>query len=201
MGGAAGDEDAGLFADRWGMFASVSSGKGDSDDDEFEFDFDSYDVTIGIDTTKPKAEKTWVYGGALSVGKVDTDTKLGDSKTSSDSVGVTVYSSIFDTDGKFYDASLSYSESDIDIDRAVDFNASNKNFFQGSSGDTDADELGLSLGAGKEFNFGANSVVTNIKLHYINGTIGGLTENIQNGGSGFGLALETDDFDFTLYSF
>ena len=199
LGGAAGDEDGGLFGDQWGMFASVNSGSGDSDDNEFEFDFTSYDITVGLDTTRPDGEKVWIYGGALSIGKIDTDTRGSTGTTESDTIGITLYSSLFAPEGRFYDAALGYAMSDIDITRAVNFNVSGKSVFQDSTGDTEADELSLSLGGGKEFSFGANTLTASGRLHYVDGKIDGLTETIQNPGAGTGVALQTDDFDFTSF--
>ncbi len=199
LGGGAGDTDNGLFGNRWGIFVSASSGNGDGDDAEFEFDFDSYDVTVGIDNTRPGAERTWVFGGALSAGSVETEADGGAGETKSDSVGVTLYGALFGTNGWYLDAALDISRSDIDIDRVVNFTASGKSVFQTSSGDTEGDELGLSIGGGKEFNVGANTVSADIRLQYIDGSVDGLTENIVGQDNGFGLALQTDDFDIESF--
>lgn len=198
LGGGAGDDD-GLFGNRWGMFVSAGGGNGDGDDTEFEFDFNSYNVTVGIDKTLPGTSKTWVFGGAISTGKVETDAAGGAGETNSDSVGITLYGSMFGTNGWYLDGALDISQSDIDIDRVVDFTASGRSVRQTSRGNSDGDELGLSIGGGKDIYRGANTISTSIRLQYIDGSVDGLTENIVGQDSGFGLSLQTDKFDIESF--
>ena len=199
FGGAAGDATSGLFANQTGVFTSVTTGQGDNDDNDIEFDFDSYDITTGIDFTRPDGDKTRVYGGALSIGKVETETRNGGG-TDADSIGITLYGTVFGKDGWFTDASLSYSKSDIDIERVINFTASGKTVFQSANGDTEGRELGLSIGGGKEYNLGANNIRADARLRYIDGSVDGLIEQIGVvGANGSGLALQTDDFDIKSF--
>ena len=72
--------------------------------------------------------------------------------------------------------------------------------FKTSSGDIKGDEISMSIGGGKEFNFGANTLRTDVRLQYIDGTIDGLTESISNPGvPGSGLSLQTDEFDISSF--
>ena len=121
---------SGLFDNRLGFFTSITSGSGDSKDAEFEFDFDAYEIMTGVDYTIPGAERSWVFGGAFSLGKVETDAEGGSGGTDSDSLGLTLYSTVFGAGGWFAEATLNYASSDIDVERVIEFTASGKSVFQ-----------------------------------------------------------------------
>lgn len=186
----------------WGFFLTSSYGLGKKDptDNEPGFDFDSWSIVSGADY---RLREQMVVGFAFSYAMTDSsiDDDRGDIEV--DGIGGSVYGSYYS--GDFYiDAIAGYSYGDYNTTRNLSYTVAAKTggatrVNQAFNGDTNSDDINLSLGTGYNTRVAGFFVTPNAQLQYIRSEIDSYTESLQgnNSSPGFGLALRVDDQEIT----
>jgi outer membrane autotransporter protein len=161
---------------RFGIFVNGTASFGDKDDteDELGFDFNTDGITVGGDY---RIKDTLVAGGA--VGIVDSDSDFNGSRGDVDTRGLS-----FLGYGTYYLSETSYLEAVVSFGRSEFENTRNLSIGPITSevgGDTDGNEITISLGAGYDFARGPLSFSPYGKINYIRTEIDGYTEDTNTG--------------------
>ena len=161
---------------RFGIFINGTASFGDKDDtaDELGFDFNTDGITVGGDY---RIKDTLVAGGA--VGIVDSDSDFNGSRGDVDTRGLS-----FLGYGTYYLSETSYLEAVVSFGRSEFENTRNLSIGPITSeveGDTDGNEITISLGAGYDFARGPLSFSPYGKINYIRTEIDGYTEDTNTG--------------------
>ena len=190
-GGSAGDETFGP----WSVYINGSLSTGDRDETENAsgFDFDGAAITLGADY---RAGDSTFFGLSLTWGSADADLVNG-SKVESDGLGLIGYFTTYTKNDLFVDGLLGFGGRDYDqlrkINYSVNTSTGSTQVNQDATSDTSSDEVVASIGIGKDFARGANTVSLSGHLAYLDVDIDGYQEAISgNNAPGFGLALEVD---------
>lgn len=199
-GGAAGDDDISEDVSRVGIFINgiYSDGEKDETDRSTGFDFSSTGYTVGVDYL---VDLNTVVGVALGYGSSDTDFSRNGGSLDTDTTTISVYGTRFINDSWFLDGVIGYGTSDYTSKRNFDYTARGVTVNQTATGSPEANQLLISVGAGKSINKQSVDIDLTGRLNYLDATIDRFAESI-NGGSapGFGLAIEIDDQDITSFT-
>ena len=188
--------DAGAYgiggSSNLGVFVNGSWGTGDKDATDFEpgFDYDGWDVTGGVDY---RFANNFVLGGAFGYSKINTDIDQDAGSTDSKGYAFSLYG-LYYWDAFYVNAIGSIGSRDYDTVRNVLYTVAvpvNQSF----SGDTDADDYAVNLGAGYDFSTNGFTYGPYAQLRYFKSEIDGYSESLMgsNTDPGFGLALAIDD--------
>jgi len=161
---------------RFGIFINGTASFGDKDDtsDELGFDFDTNGITVGGDY---RIKDTLIAGGA--VGIVDSDSDFNGSRGDVDTSGLSLlgYGTYYLSETSYVEAVLSFGRSEFDNSRNVTVGATTREV----QGDTDGNELTISLGGGYDFARGPLSFSPYGRINYIRTEIDGYTEDTNTG--------------------
>lgn len=160
---------------RLSAFANLGYGSGDKDAtrEELGFDFDSSNLTMGVDY---KFTPDIIGGVALAILKSssDVDNNAGDYDT--DGQTLSLYGTYY-KDNYYFDAVLNYGLYDYDSKRNVTYVDNGGLLTYTINGDTEGDEMSLSLGGGYNFYKGPWNSIAFARLDYLTATIDGYDEN------------------------
>ncbi len=161
---------------RFGIFVNGTASFGDKDDtaDELGFDFDTNGITVGADY---RLRDSLIAGGA--VGIVDSDSDFNDSRGDVDTRGLSFlgYGTYYLSDTSYLEAVLSFGRSKFENTRNVTIGPTTREV----QGDTDGNELTISLGGGYDFARGPLSFSPYGKINYIRAEIDGYSEDTNTG--------------------
>jgi len=170
-----GIESPGLVP-RFGIFVNGTASFGDKDDtaDELGFDFNTNGITVGGDY---RIKDTLVAGGA--VGIADSDSDFNGSRGDVDTRGLSFlgYGTYFLSETSYLEAVLSFGTSEFDNTRNVTIGPITREV----QGDTDGNEITISLGGGYDFARGPLSFSPYGRINYIRTEIDGYTEDTNTG--------------------
>lgn len=185
-GSGAASDDAGIspFGERLGVFATGTAAFGDQDSSAQEegFDFDTLGITAGIDY---RFTDQLVLGLALGYANTDADVDNDGGDFNADGLTVSAYGNFYLSDNVYLDTVLSYGRNDYELNRNIRYTvttATGQDSVDARvNGDTDSDQLGLSVGAGYQFNFANGLALTfDGRLNYIDADIDGYQETGSN---------------------
>src|SRR6056297_1769501 len=133
-----------LLNERLGFFVNgeISLGDRDRRGKEFGFDFDSWGLTSGIDY---RFDNGFIGGISLGYSRYDADLDDDGGSLEADTVTLQGYGTYNFTDDLYLDATLGYSSSDLDQDRAIDLTGIGTFGRSVARGSTDADQYSTSL--------------------------------------------------------
>lgn len=203
VGGAAGDGDR-----RIGMFISgdIASGEKDTTSREAGFDFDTQMLTVGVDYFLNDSS---FVGLALGVSQIEMDLDDAGGGLDTDSVGISLYGSVFRKNNFYINGFFDYTSSDHDSQRNMNYTLDETQggccvvtetgrvtVLQSANGSTEGDQTTLSINMGFDYNKGALSYGPTLDLTYSSLTIDGFSESMSNPEAvGRGLALTYKDQD------
>jgi uncharacterized protein YhjY with autotransporter beta-barrel domain len=194
-GGNAGGENANLPG--WGAFLNGGAGAGNRDpsDREDAFDFDLWSLTGGVDY---RLMPDWVVGVALglSESQVDFDgaKSIVEGQIKTQAWLLSAFSS-YQWQDVYVDASLSYGQSDFDLERRISYPSQNVLIAATNElalADTRADLLNLSIQSGWILNWANWTFGPTLGLDYVLTDIDAYTET--NAGE-FNLSVEAQSID------
>ncbi len=194
---AAGDDPvSGLLGDRIGVWVTGLGSWGDYDQTEEEAGFDiedAYGIVGGVDYRFSDATAAGISIG-YSESTFDFDDSAGD--LDKEALHLSAYAS-YQMERWYVDGVISYADIDYDLDRDIAYALASAAPVTGTlSGDTDGDEIAVSVGAGYAINRGAWEIEPYVRVNYTHLDIDGYTES----GSGIASALRLDFDDQTVRS-
>lgn len=186
----------------WGFFLTSSYGLGEKDptDNEPGFDFDSWSIVSGADY---RLSEQMVLGFAFSYAMTDSSVDYDRGDIEVDGIGGSVYGFYY-TGDFYFDAIAGYSYGDYNTTRNLSYTVAAKaggvtRVNQGFSGNTNSDDINISLGTGYNAKVASFFITPNAQLQYVRSEIDSYTESLQgsNTNAGFGLTLRVDDQEIT----
>lgn len=205
VGGAAGRGDS-----RLGLFISgdISSGDKDQTTREAGFDFDTQTLTVGVDYFL--GDSSFV-GVALGVSQIEMDIENSGGGLDTDTVGLSVYGSVFRKNNFYINGFFDYTRGDHDSERAINYTLDETaggccnvtevgrvTVNQVAKGSTEGDQVTLSMKMGYEKSKGAFSHGPSLDLTYTSLTIDGFSETMSNAtdvGRGLALTYKEQEID------
>lgn len=175
---------AGASADgipRFGFFINgrINFGDKDATVNESGFDFDTRGITLGADY---RLSDRLILGGALGVASTDSDFDNSAGKLDNSTKSISFYGNFNPSEQTYIDWIATAGRHDFETVRNLSMLSTR------TEGDTDGDELALSLSGGANFNRGSLSFNAYGRLEYIEVDI---DEYQESGGSGLALAYES----------
>lgn len=175
-----------------GVFLNGYWGTGGKDVTTFEpgFNYDGWDVTGGVDY---RFTPNFILGAAVGYSTLDADMDSDAGDIESDGMMFSLYG-LYYWDAFYVNAVGSLGSRDYDTVRNIRYTV-DLPVDQSFSGDTDADDYGLNLGAGYDFFTEGFTYGPYAQLRYFKSEIDGYSESLigTNTDPGYGLALAIDD--------
>ena len=185
---------------KWGAFLNASIGTGDADATDLEpgFDFDTKGITGGIDY---KMSPNLILGVALGYGMTESDIDLSAGELEVDGYGAALYGTYY-INNFYLDLMGFWGSREYDLARHVHYSITASDggmtdVDQTFLGETDSDEISLSISGGYDVRLGAWTVGPYARLNYLDATIDGYEEslNTDNMNNGYGLGVKVEDQD------
>ncbi len=189
--------------DRLGIFLNLNGGTGSKDEstNEAGFDFNAAGIVAGADY---RMTRNLVMGLALGYNQLasDIDNDGGDVDVSG--YGVSLYGTYY-LQNLYLNGIATYGRKDYEIKRKVNYSVPRNpadtsgtgdvNVDQAFNGDTNADEYGITVGAGYDVALGGFNIGPFAQLNYFRTDIDGYDEKLDgnNTDDGFGLALSIEN--------
>ena len=182
-GGAA--ADGALGSSRLGFFAngSVSYGDVDGGENQSNANVETTGLTIGIDY---RATDTSAFGAGLGFIKNTTEFNPDAGKAEVNGINLTLFGTYYRNQSGYVDAVLDIGRNSYDITRRINLPNTPDQF---GIGDTTADVLSLTVGAGRDFTRGAWEFGPYGRFSYIDADIDGYSERAAGSTEGFGSVL------------
>ncbi|PKM36963.1 MAG: autotransporter outer membrane beta-barrel domain-containing protein [Gammaproteobacteria bacterium HGW-Gammaproteobacteria-10] len=187
LGGAAGDEDFGLFGHNLGVWLNMNIRVGDVNNtfEQVGFNYDNYGFTGGADY---KLAEDLVLGGAFSYLRSNADFSRNQGETTTDTYTGSIYGTYYFWDNFHLDAIASYGGNQYDTVRRINF----QNVSTEAIGSTGGNQHAYSLGIGYDFSYGAFSLTPYFRGNYVGLSVDSFSES---GGAGFGMAFSDQNVD------
>ncbi|MGA8262652.1 MAG: autotransporter outer membrane beta-barrel domain-containing protein [Arenicellales bacterium] len=198
-GGGAGDDS---FS-RWTVYGNgaLSSGSRDTTTLESGYDLSGGRATVGADY---RVSNTLFVGASLDYISTTADF-TNDSKLDTDGYDVTLYGTTYTDSGLYFQGTIGAGSNDYTQHRRIQFTVPGvpgplgtgpapTTVNQTALGDTSGSQFFASAGVGKDINAG-RGMTGNLSatLDYLDASIDGFTESIDNTNPGFGMALTVSD--------
>ncbi len=170
--------------------ANVGWGEFDGSDEERGFDFRSFGLTGGLDW---RLRENFVVGAAIGWNGRDDDYDDRSGDLDADIWSGSLYATF--TGDRFYvDGIVGFSRQDLELERNIAYSVTTEPdpVIRTATGDTEADQFDVSLGAGYEMAFGGLSIGPRVRFDYRTLDIDSFTEK---GAMGFDLAYDDQDID------
>lgn len=192
LGGGAGDEIGTDFS-RWSTYinGSIKRGERDRTSRESGYDADSWNITAGTDY---RITDEFFVGGSLGYSRSDTDLDADSGGVDSDGVTLSAYATLFDEQGYYVDAVVSYGFNSYDTSREL--NAGGGSFR--AEGDPDGEQYTVSLDGGYDISRGAWTIGLQGRFVYLETDIDAYQETPSSpgiAGAGSLLAIEDQSTD------
>ncbi|MCM8857788.1 MAG: autotransporter domain-containing protein [Candidatus Thiodiazotropha sp.] len=174
-GGASADETG-----RFGVFVNgrINFGDKDATANESGFDFDTQGITIGVDY---RLNDRLILGGALGFASTDSDFDNSGGELDNEARTVSFYGNFNPSERTYVDWIATVGQHDFEAVRNLLMLSTR------TEGDTDGDEIALSLSGGTNFSRGSLLLDAYGRLEYIEVDIDGYQES---GGGGLALLFE-----------
>ena len=185
-GGASGD-DGGLGS-RLGVFVngSVSVGEVDGAGEQRDADIATAGVTVGVDY---RFTPDTVAGVGLGLVVNETAFGSGDGGVDLDGLALTLFSTYYEPDAGYVDGVLELGRNAYDVRRRINLPGLPDQF---GLGETDADVLSATIGAGKDFRAGRYELGPYFRLSHTRASVAGYAERAEFDGDGAGSVLDID---------
>lgn len=183
---------------RWGFFMNGSYGFGDKDMTSMEpgFEFDSWSLTTGVDY---RLTEQFILGISASYASTMSSLDNGAGDVDLDGFGLAVYGTYY-VSAFYLDFLAGVGTHDFETERNLQYGVpaatgGRTTVTQTFDGDTDANDVNLSAGAGYNASFGSFMVTPFLNVAYQRSDIDGYTESLayNNTDAGYGLALRYGD--------
>jgi len=182
-----------LLSEEWGIFLNGSISFGDRDfRQQSGYDFDIYDLTGGADY---RFGNGLVLGGAFGLTRFESDIDGGGGSLDSDAFSVQGFGTLDLSENFYVDATIAYTDGDIDQSRVLDLTGIGSLSEQTLTGTADSTQVAASLTLNYRAAIGAGWSLTNYgSLYYADTEVDALTEQ----GGGLALTYEERQFDALL---
>ena len=149
-------------------------------------------ITAGVDY---RFSDNAIAGVALGYANTSADIDDNGGDFDADNLTFSAYGNFYINDEIYIDGVISYGQSDYDLARTINYTVSPDigPITRTANGDTDGDELGISIGGGYQRAFdNGYSLIVDGRFSYIEANIDKFTEQ---GASGLNLTIEDQTFD------
>ena len=192
-GGAGGD----AYGSKLGVFVngSIAFGKLDESEREKGLDFDTRGITIGADY---RTDNNWVYGGAVGLVTHEGDYSAEDGNLEMSGTSLSAFATWYDEDEAYFDAIISFGQSDFDVKRRINLANEAEQFALSSPS---ASELSISIGAGLDYNNDNWQYGPYGRISHTQVSVDSYTESVSNpnaAGTGSVLSVEDQSLDSSV---
>ena len=189
-GGGASSDDGGLGS-RLGVFVngSASIGEVDGAGEQRDADISTAGVTVGVDY---RFTPNTVSGVGLGLVVNETAFDSNDGSVDLDGLALTLFSTYYEPDSGYVDGVLEIGRNAYDVRRRINLPGLPDQF---GLGETDADVLSATIGAGKDLRAGRYEFGPYFRLSHTRASVAGYVERAAFDGPGAGSVLDIDAHD------
>lgn len=186
-GSASADEGSG-YIPRFGVFANgaLSVGEVDGDDNQRSADVSTTGLTLGIDY---RLSANSAIGVALGIANNETEFTGDEGRVDLSAVNLSLFATYYKEEVGYVDVVLDAGRNQFDIERRIDLPGAERRI---ASGNTDANVLALTLGAGLDRNYGAFEFGPYTRVSLVNADVDAYRETADANGVGSGSVLAID---------